>query len=67
MLSCWKVIMTLFVAGALLAAGPSLANEKAEPDPDKSTYWEPIRKIMFGDRQILDGKDVLRVSRAARR
>ena len=45
----------------LLAAVPALANEKAEPDPAKSTYWEPIRKIMFGDREILDGKDVLRV------
>jgi sulfur-oxidizing protein SoxY len=40
---------------------PALANEKAEPDPAQSTYWEPIRKIMFGDREILDGKDVLRV------
>jgi len=40
---------------------PARANEKAEPDPAQSTYWEPIRKIMFGDREILDGKDVLRV------
>ncbi len=40
---------------------PALANEKAEPDPAQSTYWEPIRKIMFGDREILDGKNVLRV------
>jgi sulfur-oxidizing protein SoxY len=40
---------------------PALANEKAEPDAAQSTYWEPIRKIMFGDREILDGKDVLRV------
>ena len=48
-------------AGAILFAVPALANEKAEPDPAKSEYWEPIRRIMFGDREILDGKDVLRV------
>lgn len=52
--------------GALLAAGPVAANEKAEPDPEKSEYWEPIRKIMFGDRAILDGKDVVRVYLAVR-
>jgi sulfur-oxidizing protein SoxY len=45
----------------MLLAASALANEKAEPDPAQSTYWEPIRKIMFGDREILDGKDVLRV------
>jgi sulfur-oxidizing protein SoxY len=39
----------------------AFANEKAEPDPAQSAYWEPIRKIMFGDREILDGNDVLRV------
>jgi sulfur-oxidizing protein SoxY len=65
-LSRWKSMIMSLAAGALLAAGPALANEKAEPDPDKSTYWEPIRKIMFGDREILDGKDVLRVLLALR-
>jgi sulfur-oxidizing protein SoxY len=65
-LSRWKSIIMSLAAGALLAAGPALANEKAEPDPDKSTYWEPIRKIMFGDREILDGKNVLRVLLALR-
>jgi len=48
-------------ACALAFVAPVHANEKAEPDPAQSTYWEPIRKIMFGDRDILDGKDVLRV------
>jgi len=62
----WKSIVMPLAVGALLAAGPALANEKAEPDPDKSTYWEPIRKVMFGDREVLDGKDVLRVSLALR-
>jgi sulfur-oxidizing protein SoxY len=56
----WTSVMISF-AGAMVLAASALANEKAEPDPAQSTYWEPIRKIMFGDREILDGKDVLRV------
>ena len=51
----------LSCASTLACVAPVHANEKAEPDPAQSTYWEPIRKIMFGDREILDGKDVLRV------
>jgi len=57
------------IAGALLCAflSPGVAaNDKAEPDPAKSEYWEPIRKMLFGDREILDGKDVLRVYLALR-
>ena len=46
---------------ALCSPAPALANEKAEPDPAKSEYWASIRKLMFGDREILDGKDVIRV------
>jgi sulfur-oxidizing protein SoxY len=49
------------VVSVFIAVFPAYANEKAEPDPAQSPYWEPIRKIMFGDREILDGKDVLRV------
>jgi sulfur-oxidizing protein SoxY len=45
---------------------PAAANEKAEPDPTRSQYWEPIRKLMFGDREIHDGKDVIRVYLALR-
>ena len=56
----WTSVIISF-AGAMVLAASALANEKAEPDPAQSTYWEPIRKIMFGDREILDGKDVLRV------
>ena len=56
----WTSVVISF-ASAMVLAGSALANEKAEPDPAQSTYWEPIRKIMFGDREILDGKDVLRV------
>jgi sulfur-oxidizing protein SoxY len=51
----------LVAAVALGFAGPAAANEKAEPDPAKSQYWPPIQKLMFGDREILDGKDVVRV------
>jgi sulfur-oxidizing protein SoxY len=49
-----------------LLAVPALANEKAEPDPARSQYWEPIRKLLFGDREIRDGKDVVRVYLALR-
>jgi sulfur-oxidizing protein SoxY len=61
----------LTLAWAVLAAGvalggPALANEKAEPDPAKSQYWGSIRNLMFGDREILDGKDVIRVYLAMR-
>ncbi len=49
-----------------LVAGPAWANEKAEPDPGKSEYWESIRKLMFGDREVLDGRDVIRVYLALR-
>lgn len=45
---------------ALVASAP-MANEKAEPDPAKSQYWPPIKQMMFGDKEILDGKDVVRV------
>lgn len=61
----------LTLAWAVLAAGvalggPALANEKAEPDPAKSQYWGSIRNLMFGDREILDGKDGIRVYLAMR-
>jgi len=56
----WTSVVISFASAMVLAAS-AFANEKAEPDPAQSTYWEPIRKIMFGDREILDGKDVLRV------
>lgn len=51
---------------ALLVSCAAAANEKAEPDPANSPYWGPIRKMMFGDREILDGKDVVRVYLALR-
>jgi len=47
---------------ALAFALPAAANEKAEPDPTRSPYWEPIRQLMFGDRVINpDDRDVIRV------
>lgn len=45
----------------VLPLGVVVANEKAEPDPAKSQYWPPIRQMMFGEREILDGKDVVRM------
>jgi sulfur-oxidizing protein SoxY len=56
-----RLVGLLIAAAALGFAGPGAANEKAEPDPAKSQYWPPIQKLMFGDREILDGKDVIRV------
>lgn len=53
-----------WIAAGVLAFVPfavAMANEKAEPDPAKSQYWPPIRQVMFGDREILDGKGVVQV------
>jgi len=47
---------------ALAFALPAAANEKAEPDPARSPYWDPIRQLIFGDRVINpDDRDVIRV------
>ena len=51
---------------AALFQGLALANEKAEPDPGTSQYWDTIRKITFGDREILDGRSVIRLYLALR-
>lgn len=58
-----RLIVAMFALLAVtgLAVKSAVANEKAEPDPQKSQYWPPIRQMMFGDREILDGKDVLKV------
>ncbi len=61
-----RTLLTFCALLCVLLAAPAGANEKAEPDPAKSTYWEPIRKLMFGDREIRDGKDVVRVYLALR-
>lgn len=53
----WTFMM--FALAMLPALGQ--ANEKAEPDPTKSQYWDAIRKITFGDREINDGKHIVRV------
>ena len=57
----------LVLLAGILAGGPAHANEKAEPDPAGSQHWGAVRKLMFGDREILDGKDVIRVYLALRR
>ncbi|MCC7546556.1 MAG: quinoprotein dehydrogenase-associated SoxYZ-like carrier [Burkholderiales bacterium] len=58
-----RAVALLLVAGLACSA---MANEKAEPDPANSQYWGGIRKMMFGDREIQDGKDVVRVYLALR-
>jgi len=59
----YRAAAVLVLAAAAVTAA---ANEKAEPDPANSQYWAPIRKMMFGDREILDGKDIVRVYLALR-
>jgi sulfur-oxidizing protein SoxY len=56
-----SMVRVLLAALALASAAVSSANEKAEPDPGKSQYWTPVRQAMFGDREILDGKDIMKV------
>ncbi len=58
-----KAIPRYLLACALAAcAAVASANEKAEPDPEKSPYWEQIRATMFGDRPINpDNRDIIRV------
>lgn len=53
--------LVLWLGLLLACTGQALANERAEPDPGKSQYWDAIRQITFGDREILDGKDVIRM------
>ena len=60
MKSCRHRVAALLLA--MVFAIPAAANEKAEPDPARSPYWEPIRQLMFGDRVINpDNRDVIRV------
>ena len=61
-----RTLAWLVLAAGVALSGPALANEKAEPDPATSQYWGSIRTLMFGDREILDGKDVIRVYLALR-
>jgi sulfur-oxidizing protein SoxY len=47
---------------AMLIVAPAFANEKAEPDPDKSPYWGSIRAMLFGERPInADSRQVIAV------
>jgi sulfur-oxidizing protein SoxY len=54
-------VLTVVVGASLAWGGSVRANEKSTPDPYKSAYWEPIKQVLFGDRDIQDGKDVIRV------
>ena len=59
-----KACLRLALAGflACFALLPANANEKAEPDPALSQYWNPIKQIMFGDRVInADARDIIRI------
>jgi sulfur-oxidizing protein SoxY len=60
-ISRFAVATCALLAVTGMAVQTASANEKAEPDPHKSQYWTPIRQMMFGDREILDGKDILKV------
>jgi sulfur-oxidizing protein SoxY len=45
----------------LLLPQTGSANEKAEPDPAQSPYWAQTRELLFGSRELLDGRDVIGV------
>jgi len=50
------------IAIAALFATVAFANEKAEPDPALSPYWDSIKQLTFGERTINpDARDVIRV------
>lgn len=51
-----RVLTFLLLLGV---AGAASANERAEPDAAKSPYWETTRQLMFGNRELLDGRGVL--------
>jgi sulfur-oxidizing protein SoxY len=59
--------MTMFLRAGLIAiaalfATLAFANEKAEPNPALSPYWDSIKQLTFGDRAINpDARDVIRV------
>ena len=64
-------LASVAVAAGTDAAGPDDAGRRQcqgcwqaiaddnEPDPNKSQHWTPVRQAMFGDREILDGRDFL--------
>jgi sulfur-oxidizing protein SoxY len=56
-----SAVIAAFAMLLLAPVSAVLANEKAEPDPAKSQYWPSIKTMMFGDREIADGGDVVRV------
>jgi sulfur-oxidizing protein SoxY len=50
------------IAIAALFATVAVANEKAEPNPALSPYWDSIKQLTFGERTINpDARDVIRV------
>lgn len=58
----WFMVRPFLISLALWLAAPAFANEKAEPDPSGSPYWEPIRMLLFGGRPInADGRQVISV------
>ena len=58
--ACLRLAFAGFLAWIVLL--PAYGNEKSEPDPALSQYWDPIKQIMFGDRVINpDARDIIRV------
>lgn len=55
--SFFRALLATLAIFSVCAAGTSYANEKAEPDPEKSEYWPPIKKNMFGDREVIYDRD----------
>jgi sulfur-oxidizing protein SoxY len=55
--SIFRVLLATSAAFGLLSSGLAAANERAEPDAEKSEYWPPIKKNMFGDREVVYDKN----------
>jgi sulfur-oxidizing protein SoxY len=55
--ACFRVLLATLAVFSLGTLGMAYANEKAEPDAEKSEYWPPIKKNMFGDREVIYDKN----------
>jgi sulfur-oxidizing protein SoxY len=52
-----RVLLATLAIFNLFAVSAVYANEYAEPDAEKSEYWPPIKKNMFGDRKVVYDRD----------
>jgi sulfur-oxidizing protein SoxY len=53
----FQVLLATLAIFNMFAVGLVYANENAQPDAEKSEYWPPIKKNMFGDREVMYDRD----------